>query len=77
MFGDMIPWFHEVLKRRFLLYSYGTFLDGSFCYLTFSTNRVITLWLLSNFDTDGEVIFAGANQSANQRVERPLSVVMG
>jgi hypothetical protein len=29
------------------------------------------------FDTAGEVIFAGANQSSNQRVERPLSVEMG
>ena len=36
MFGDMIPWFHEALKWRFLLYSYGTFLDGFFCYLTCS-----------------------------------------
>jgi hypothetical protein len=35
-FCDMIPWFHEVLKRRFLLYSYGKFLDGFFCYLTCS-----------------------------------------
>jgi hypothetical protein len=34
--GDMIPWFHEVLKRRFLLYSYGKFLDGFFCDLTCS-----------------------------------------
>jgi hypothetical protein len=31
MFGDMIPWFHEALKWRFLLYSYGEFLDGIFC----------------------------------------------
>jgi hypothetical protein len=28
-------------------------------------------------DTAGEVIFAGANQSANQRGERPLSVELG
>jgi hypothetical protein len=36
MVGDMIPWFHEVLKRRFVLYAYGTFLDGFFCDLTCS-----------------------------------------
>jgi hypothetical protein len=36
-----------------------------------------TSWVIVTFDTDGEVIFAGANQSANQRVELPLSVVMG
>jgi hypothetical protein len=36
-----------------------------------------TSWLIISFDTAGEVIFAGANQSSNQRVERPLSVEMG
>jgi hypothetical protein len=29
------------------------------------------------FDTDGEVIFAGANQFANQHVEQALSVETG
>jgi len=36
MFGDMIPWFREALKWRFLLYSYGKFLDGFFRDLTCS-----------------------------------------
>jgi hypothetical protein len=36
IFGDMIPWVHEALKWRFLLYSYGKLLDRFFCYLTFS-----------------------------------------
>jgi hypothetical protein len=36
IFGDMISWFHESSKWRFLLYSYGNFLAGFFCYLTFA-----------------------------------------
>jgi hypothetical protein len=36
IFGDMIPWFHESSKRRFLLYSHGKFLAEFFCCLTFS-----------------------------------------
>jgi hypothetical protein len=32
----MVPWFHEALNWRVLLYAYGTFLGGFFCYLTCS-----------------------------------------
>ena len=30
MVGDMIPWFRKAPKWRFLLYSYGKFLEGFF-----------------------------------------------
>jgi hypothetical protein len=33
--------------------------------------------LLATFDTDGEVTFAGASESANQHIERALSVDPG
>jgi hypothetical protein len=36
LLGDMIPWFHESSKRRFLLFSYEKFLAEFFCDLTFS-----------------------------------------
>jgi hypothetical protein len=34
-------------------------------------------WLFVIFDTAGEVTFAGVSESANQRVERALSVDRG
>ena len=41
------------------------------------TSLLLGLWVFVTFDTAGEVTFAGTSQSANQRVERALSVDTG
>jgi hypothetical protein len=45
-------------------------------WIVFGAKHVTTSWFLAAFDTDGEVILAGPIQSANQRVERALSIYM-
>jgi hypothetical protein len=87
MFGDMTPWFHEVLKRRFLLYSSGKFLDGFFCYLTcsmlenMSYGRIVTSgeWTSSKYNlvvTRTEFWRVWAECSKNGRFWRTLQTAV-